>query len=40
MGMKKDDRISSLSNTVKTIGYPLCVVAVIVLTYINFTKWN
>jgi len=40
MGMNRDHRVSNFSNVVKKVAYPACVVAVLVLTYVNFTKWN
>jgi len=40
MGMKSDSRLSSFSNCVKRIAYPLCLIVVIICIYLNFSKWN
>lgn len=40
VGMKKDDRVSVLTNRLKKISYPICLVIVIFIIFLNFMKWN
>lgn len=37
MGMKRDKHLSDFSNAMKKITYPLCVAAVIALTYLTIS---
>lgn len=40
IGMRADPRLSALSNAVKRLGYPACLVAALVCIYLNFSRWN
>lgn len=40
VGMKKDDRVSALTNRLKKISYPVCLVILIFIIFLNFMKWN
>lgn len=40
IGMRPDTRLSALSNGIKRVVYPACLLAVLVCIYLNFTHWN
>jgi hypothetical protein len=40
IGMKYDDRVSTLTNLAKKIFYPVSVLLGLVAIYLNFTRWN
>ena len=40
IGMRPDTRLSALSNGVKRVAYPACLLAVLVCIYLNFTRWH
>ena len=40
IGMKKDWRVSGFTNGAKLATYPICLVACIILSLINFKFWN
>jgi len=40
VGMKRDDRVSELTNKLKKISYPVCLIIVIFIIFLNFMKWN
>ena len=40
VGMRPDTRLSALSNAIKRVAYPACLLAVLACIYLNFTKWN
>lgn len=40
VGMKKDERVSVLTNRLKKISYPVCLIVVVLIIFLNFLKWN
>lgn len=40
VGMKRDERVSELSNRLKKYSYPACLIIIIILISLNFFKWN
>lgn len=40
VGMKWDFRITALSNWMKRLSYPACVLLALFFLYLNFTRWN
>jgi len=40
IGMKNDERVSKLTNRLKKISYPVCLIVVILIIFLNFLKWN
>jgi len=39
-GMRHDDRVSQLMNVIKKVSYPLCVLLLTVIIFLNFTRWS
>jgi hypothetical protein len=40
IGMKHDPKVSRIANILKKVTYPVCLVAGIVIIYLNFTRWS
>jgi hypothetical protein len=40
VGMRADENLSGFTNVVKKVVYPVCLVAILVFIYLNFTRWN
>ena len=40
VGMRSDDQLSSVTNSLKKVAYPGCLIAALVCIYLNFTSWN
>jgi hypothetical protein len=40
IGMRPDTRLSALSNGIKRVAYPACLLATIVCICLNFIRWN
>ena len=39
-GMKHDARVSLATNIAKKVVYPICVLMIVLVTYLNFSIWN
>jgi hypothetical protein len=40
IGMRADAQLSSVTNALKKVAYPGCLIAAFVCIYLNFTSWN
>jgi hypothetical protein len=40
IGMRRDEKVSDLTNQVKKFAYPACVVLALAFIFVNFAAWN